>query len=444
MAATGSSGSGCARLLRRALIGGVCAVVCSDVRPVWSASGDLDATFGSGGQATLRFSTATGDSDVVAAVVAQPDGKLVIGGVKGGGQMLLARLNADGSLDAAFGTGGSTAPINGVLTGMARQLDGKLVAVGNAAFVGVVTARYNTDGLLDTSGFGAPSAVVTTQLPGSSGSATGVAIAPDSKIVVTGLTYDTTAGGWDVALMRLNPDGGLDGTFGIGGKVTTDVGGRDDAAFAVAVQPDLKVVVAGHAFNGFANGYDIVVVRYNANGSLDGGFGTGGKVMTDLGTRDDRAFGLVVQPDGSLVVAGQTFGFDLLDIVLVRYGASGAVDTTFGSAGKAVLAVSAGHDAARGLTRQADGKLVVAGYAAVGTSSDFAVARFNPDGSADAGFGTGGKVVTAAGSQGDQAAAVALQPNGKIVAAGRTKVPFRGSFGGTGYEDDFIVVRYLP
>lgn len=222
------------------------------------------------------------------------------------------------------------------------------------------------------------------------------------------------------------------------------MGGRDDAAFAVAVQADGKVAVAGHAFNGFSNGYDVALLRYETNGSLDGGFGTGGTVMTDLGTRDDRAFGLVVQPDGKLVVAGQTFGFDLLDVALVRYRANGTVDAGFGNAGTAVLAVSGGHDAARAIARQGDGKLVVAGYSVAGISSDIAAARFRADGSADTTFGTGGKSVTATGTQADQASSVAIQPDGKIVVAGRTKVPFAGSFGGTGYQSAFVLVRYLP
>jgi len=448
MTATGSCGSGRgARLVRRALIGVACAVLWSSVRLAWSASGDLDTTFGSGGQVTLRFSSDAGSPDIAAAVIAQPDGKLIVGGTKdwgrSGTQMVLARLNADGSLDATFGTGGSTTPIDGELSAVARQSDGKLVAVGSVTS-GVVVARYNTNGVLDTAGFGAPGGVVTTQLPGSSAVATSVAIAPDGKIVVAGLSYDAAAGGYDVAVLRLNANGSLDGTFGAAGKVMTDVGGRDDAAFAVAVQPDGKVVVAGHTFNSLTNGYDIALVRYDTNGFPDGGFGTAGKVMTDLGTRDDRAFGLVVQPDGKLVAAGQAFGFDLLDVALVRYQASGAVDATFGSAGKAVLAVSSGHDAARAVALQGDGKLVVAGYANAATSSDLAAARFNPDGNADVGFGAGGKVVTAAGTQADEALSVAIQPDGKIVAAGRTKVPFNGTFGGTDYQDDFLVVRYLP
>src|SRR5262249_46911426 len=212
---------------------------------------------------------------------------------------------------------------------------------------------------------------------------TAVAIAPDGRIVVAGFALEGAPAGYDILVVRLNADGSLDGSFGTGGKVTTDVLGRDDAAFAVAVQPDGEVVVAGHALNSQTKGYDIALVRYNGNGTLDGGFGTDGKVTTDLGTRDDRAFGLVVQPDGTLVVAGQTFSFDLLDVALVRYAANGTVDATFGSAGKAVLAVSGGHDAARAVARQEDGRLVVAGYATVGTTSDLAVARLNEAGSVD-------------------------------------------------------------
>lgn len=436
--------AGRARLARRVVIGALCAVACGLPRAAWSASGDLDPIFGSGGQATLRFSTEAGVSDAATAVLAQPDGRLVVGGTKGGDQMLIARLDAAGTLDASFGVGGSTTPIDGVLCGLARQPDGKLVAVGTAKFVGVVVARFGANGVLDTGGFGAPAGMASFRLPGSAGVATAVALAPDGRIVLAGLTYGSGGTGYDIALVRLNADGSLDATFGVGGMVTTDVGGRDDAAFAVAVQPDGKIVVAGHAFNAFSNGYDVALVRYGVNGSPDGGFGTDGKVMTDLGTRDDRAFGVVVQPDGKLVVAGQTFGFDLLDVALVRYRANGAVDPDFGNAGAAVIAVSGGHDAARTIARQDDGKLVVAGYAAVGTSSDIAAARVHADGSRDVAFGAGGTVVTATGPEAEAAASVAIQPDGKIVVAGRTTVPYTGIFGGTGHHGAFVLIRHLP
>src|SRR5438128_1850053 len=130
--------------------------------------------------------------------------------------------------------------------------------------------------------------------------ANGVVAQSDGKLVAAGVAK--TSRSQDFALARYNPNGSLDATFGTGGKVTTDFAGNDDPAFAVVLQSDGKIVVAGGAKT--SRSQDFALARYNANGSLDATFGTGGKVTTDFAGNDDEAHALVFQPDGKLVAAG--------------------------------------------------------------------------------------------------------------------------------------------
>ncbi len=168
-------------------------------------------------------------------------------------------------------------------------------------------------------------------------------------------------------------------------------------------------------------------------GALDTSFGTGGKVTTAIGSSDDDANGVVLQPDGKIVAAGSSYGTND-DFALARYNADGSLDAGFGTGGKVTTAIGSSTDEAFALALQADGKIVAAGYSYNGANADFALARYNPDGLLDPGFGAGGKVTTAIGSSGDVANAVALQPDGKIVAAGSIS---------NGTNSDFALARYL-
>ena len=228
---------------------------------------------------------------------------------------------------------------------------------------------------------------------------------------------------------RANP-GDLDPTFGIGGKVTTGIG-TDDYGYAVAIQADGKLVVAGETNNGI--NYDFALVRYNANGTLDATFGTGGKVTTAVGTSDGAAYALAIQADGKLVVAGATNNGINYDVALVRYNANGTLDATFGTGGKVTTAIGT-LDYAYALAVRPDGKLVAAGETFNGSTADFALARYNANGTLDPTFGTNGTVKTAIGTRDDAASALAIQADGKLVAAGETD-------NGTNY--DFALARYF-
>src|SRR6476661_376555 len=377
------------------------------------AAGDLDLSFGTGGSVTTSFS---GIWDVPSDVAVQSDGKIVVGGsAEIGSDFALSRYNNDGSLDATFGTGGKVTTDFGLGSqgsGLAIQPNGKIVMVGGAnQDFGV--ARYNENGSLDTT-FGT-GGTVTTDFGGYE-SASAALIQPDGKIVTVGNINLHVA-----AVVRYNSDGTLDSTFGSGGKVTANVESNISVADAV-LQADGKILVAGEAPSN-----DFGVIRYNSNGTLDTTFGSNGKVTTDFGSGNtltrpfdgyDRGSAILLQPDGKFVVLGTTNYFsNNRDFALARYNSNGTLDTTFGTGGKVTTKFD-GLDSAEDLVLQPDGKIIAVGDG----GGAFASARYNSDGSLDATFGTGGKVITTFPLDPirphNYAGAVTLQSDSKIVVAG--------------------------
>jgi len=401
-----------------------------------SAPGSLDTGFGSGGKVT----TAVGfDHEGAYAVALQSDGKIVAAGDSNSGpdyDFAVIRYNADGSLDASFGNNGKVTTDFGMGddsgSAVAIQSDGKIVVAGyasNGTDDDFAVVRYNPDGSLDTT-FGT-GGIVTTGIGTGDDEAFAVAIQSDGMIVAAG---DSNNGSnLDVALVRYDTDGNLDATFNGTGKVTTPIGSSNDSAFAVAIQSDEKIVIAGDSNNGAD--IDFAVVRYDTDGSLDTTFNGTGVVTTGIGSSDDEAFAMALQSDGKIVAAGDSSSGANIDFAVVRYNTNGSLDTTFNGTGKVTTPIGSSEDEAFAVAIQSDEKIVAAGESNNGTDVDFAVVRYNTNGSLDTGFGTGGKVTTAIGPSHDEAFAVALQSDGKIVAAG-------DSYNGTDY--DFAVVRYWP
>ena len=414
--------------------------------PAQAAPGDLDPTFGVGGKVTTDF----GGGELAFAVAVQPDGKIVTAGGSDCcvGAFRLARHNPDGTLDIAFGNGGKvTTTFRGSdsASALALQPDGKIVVAGSTGGIfAFALARYLPDGSLDAT-FGSGGKVTT-----NFGLAFALAIQPDGKIVV--------AGGTDNFLLaRYNPDGSLDPTFGAGGKVITDFGG-DDSAFALAFQADGKIVVAGKSevFTGIVGG-DFALARYNSDGSLDATFGNGGKVTTDFINHSvDGAFAVALQPDGKIVVGGATTPIPIVAppaFALGRYLPNGSLDATFGNSGKVITSFGGPlcnsktclSDGVRSLVLQPGGKIVAAGRFFTGLTGlgnftgNFALASYHPDGSVDTTFGDGGKVTTDFGGY-DGAHALALQPDGKLVVAGQAALsgipPSSGDFALARYRGD--------
>src|SRR6266540_1663765 len=214
--------------------------------------------------------------------------------------------------------------------------------------------------------------------------------------------------------------GDLDTSFGTGGKVVTDFGAGNDYAAAVAIQPNGKIVAGGDAQIGSTLGF--ALARYNADGSLDTSFGSGGRVTTAISDRYDLAYAMALQPDGKIVFVGETRGGTATkyDAAVLRYTPAGALDTTFGSGGKVTTAYATDNDGFEAVAVQLNGKIVAGGWTRQGTPPlyEVSLARYNPNGSLDATFGTGGKVVTVWGGHDDYITGIALQADGKIVGVG--------------------------
>lgn len=323
-------------------------------------------------------------------------------------------------LDQTFDTDGKATlgSFGGDESAMALQADGKIVMVGGR-FTDFVLARFKPDGSPDRS-FGTDGKV-TTDIAGGFAQerARAVAIQPDGRIVVAGES-STPSGDLAVALVRYNADGALDTRFGSGGKVFEPAAlGR---AFDVAILADGRIVVAGDApVAGSTEDFgDFLLAPYTASGALDASFGTSGVVVTDMTSRTDLARNLVVQPNGALVVSGDPFGSDpARRTSAARYDADGRLDPSFATGGKLVLA---GAYVGRGLALQSDGRLVLVGTVPVlnvqNDFTHFAVLRLDANGTFDNSFGTDGITTTSITGLTDVAHAVAVQADGRIVVAG--------------------------
>jgi uncharacterized delta-60 repeat protein/LPXTG-motif cell wall-anchored protein len=338
----------------------------------YNPDGTLDSTFGTGGTQTTTF----GGNSGAYAVAVQPDGKIVLGGsAYNGFTFAVARYNADGTPDLTFGVGGiETTSVGDAAEGraMALQPDGKIVLAGYGGDGDVFAAvRYNSDATLDPS-FG--SGGIQTTAVGEFSGANAVAIQSDGTILLAGWTDVLGNGDHDFAMLRYDSDGSLDPTFGTGGMQTTAIGSAaaEDAASAMAVLPDGKILVGGYTTG---DDQDFALARYEPDGSLDTGFGTGGKQITEIGTGDDAANAMAVQPDGKIVLGGYAAGADR-DFAVVRYEPDGSLDTGFGTGGKRTTEVRTGDDAANAIAVQADGKIILAGYSNPVDYPDFAAVRY--------------------------------------------------------------------
>jgi uncharacterized delta-60 repeat protein len=348
----------------------------------YNADGTLDASFSGDGRLTTDFAA---HADAAHAVVLQSDHRIVVAGLAYNGSnndIAVARYNADGSLDTGFAGGKVQLDLAGaddVAQAVAVQADGKIVVAGytgNGAERNFVVLRLNTDGTLDTVGFNT-TGWVSLDYAGGADVANAIALQSDGKIVLAG-TADRGASSTqaDFALARFNSDGTLDSTFGTAGKQTSDFGNSPDFAEALAIQAsDGKLLVAGHSSAG-ANA-DFAFARYNADGSPDPSFGTAGKTTQDFAGGHDYAYALAIQSDGKILAAGYA-GATTRDFAILRLMANGAPDTQFGVNGKTQIDFSGGDDLADSMAVQADGKIIVAGWAATANGDDFAMLRLNP------------------------------------------------------------------
>ena len=388
-----------------------------------------------------------------------------------------------GSLDLSFDTDGKVTTTIGnaadVGSALAIQSDGKIVVAGysdNDADTDFAVVRYHPDGSLDTD-FGT-NGKVTTDIGGYDDVGNSIAIQDDGKIVVAG--YGRSGTNKDVAVLRYNDDGSLDTSFDDDGIVTTAIGNSSDYGFAVAIQSDGKIVVAGSSSNAIVVRYqtdgsldntfdgdgiviidinnasealsialqsdgkivvagyyndiytDMVVVRLNEDGSLDQSFDGDGIVTQDINGLNDKAYSVAIQSDDKIVVAGLSYAGLDMDYALVRYNADGTLDDTFHNDGIVTTNIGSFDESARAMVLQDDGKILVTGIGIIGTSSYVVVVRYNSNGTLDLSFDADGIVTTNIGSL-SEGQSIKLQSDGKIVVSGYAQI--NGNL-------DFAVARY--
>jgi uncharacterized delta-60 repeat protein len=357
----------------------------------YNPDGTLDKTFGAGGKVQTDFPALAA---VASSIVIQTDGKIVVAGGAFPlftflGDSKLVRYNSDGSLDTSFGNGGivtTNFPQGSYASDVALQPDGKIIAAGTV-FVDFIPgessntdfalARYNSDGSPDAT-FG-KGGQVSTDFVGLEDDAFSVLIEPDGKIVAVGSANDPESF-YDFAAVRYLSNGTIDTTFGIAGKVHTDFGDENfDRARSAALQADGGIVAGGFAISQNGGVQKFAVARYDSNGVLDAGFGTGGVTQIDFGNCCQSATKVLVQSNAKIIAVGGSNGESSDDdFLLARLTPSGALDPTFGVDGKIRTSFGDLNGGANGAAFQGDGKIVGVGFQAAGLEffADFAVARY--------------------------------------------------------------------
>jgi uncharacterized delta-60 repeat protein len=386
----------------------------------YNSDGSIDTSFGSAGQVVTNI----GFQDGASSIALQSTGKIVVAGytLNAAGSetdFTLVRYNSDGSIDTSFGTNGVVTTdivVNDTATSMTMQSDGKIVVAGfgddhgseSGSQTDFVLVRYNSDGTIDT-GFGKDGKVIT-DIFGNDDKACSTRVLSSGTIIVVGSTVTET--GTDIALVCYKSDGTLDTSFGGDGIVTTDIsadGLGAEYANSVAVQSTGKIVVAGNSHPSSGPGTDILLVRYNTDGSLDTSFGTAGKVITDIGV-EDFANSIALQSNGKIVIAGYSLTDTGNHIILERFSVNGILDASFGNGGKVITAIG-DNDFGFGLKILESGQIVVAGS----SDNDIAVVRYNSNGTLDQSFGSASNTLDAMSSYTENGPAVVLDDNVQIL-----------------------------
>lgn len=413
----------------------------------YSGSGCLDTTFDYDGLVNTNLNSSSGNS--IKKIITQPDGKIVavgeINNSNSATDFFVIRYNADGSLDSSFGDFDPANPIlrrgytsivfssnNDWVQAGAWQADGKIL-IGGASNGSGAIARINSDGTLDNTFDGDGKLLINSPLT----FIKAIAIQSDGKILVGG------AGNFTVA--RINTDGSLDTTFGTGGKVSLNPSSSSSGSgglWAMSIQRipagsgEERIVLGGNAASSSRAVATFALMRLKSNGSLDVGFGSSGRILTSFYDNSDQLRSLGIDSANRIVAGGLVYAPSSsctgADFGLARYTENGILDTTFSGDGKVNVDIYGGTDYQYGLALQTDDKPVLGGIAyytnASGTNvSDFALVRFNTDGSLDSTFGPGflgGGIVTTRfpGETSSYLYTLAQQADGKILAGGTSNV----------------------
>lgn len=401
----------------------------------YNSNGTLDTTFDTDGKVTTTIGTGT---DRIHDLLIQPDGKILVGGYMVGSDFALARYDTNGTLDTTFDTDGKvTTPIGtstDIAYGISLLSDGKILAAGYSLVTAngndFSIARYNANGSPDTTFDGDGKRILPVVAGNFADIARSLAVHADGSIVLAG--YASNGADNDVAVTRLEADGSTRSTFGTSGVSLFNAGLAADYGLAMAIQTDQKIITGGYTSQG--NNDDVIAARFLPDGTLDNFYGTAGKTISRVGTSTERAYGVAVQPDGRIVFGGYA-SISNDDFMVMRQNLDGTPDTSFGSNGSATTTIGTGSEQGRALLLQSDGRIVLAGYYHNGTSDEYALVRYNADGTLDGTFGSSGKVTTTGTTGTDRLYAVAAYPGGRILVAGETR-----NNGNT--STDFGLARY--
>ncbi len=383
----------------------------------------------------------TPNNDVANAIALRAGGKpIVVGNVTNGVSPTsgtdfgIVTYNADGSLDLAFGSNGFVTisfDADDRANAVAVQTNGKILVVGKAANgsqYNLVVVRYNTNGTLDNT-FGI-AGVATLEIDDFDSEAMSIAIQTDGKIVVTGLSHDQFNDGFYAILARFNANGTLDNTFGSNAVVDLPAG-NEYVGKSVGIQADGKIVIACASQSSAGN---FVVVRCNANGSIDNTFDTDGKVSTNVGTESSFAKSLVIQPDGKMVVCGKAKenSFDVL--AMVRYNTNGSLDNSFDVDGIVMTNLSPIHVTATAVAIQPDGKIYLSGNSTNTSNADIVLARYAANGILDQSFNYSGTLILPFGYGNEGTNAIISNSNGTAYLTG---------FYHNGHDNDFTLTKIV-
>lgn len=409
------------------------------------APGQLDSSFNGNGLVSDPFQSGISEAF---AVTVQTDGKIVVAG-EYNNHLALARYNDDGSLDTTFNGDSVITPagtvslsIGATSTSEARAVTvgdgGTIVVAGEAqgTYRNLAVARFTSDGLPDTANFNSGSSEYhgANVIPIGTGDSVANAVAVQTNGYIVTAGYAMNATDQEFALARFTSGGDLDSdSFNVNGDtpgtVTTIVGSTVSAAQALAIQPDGRIVAAGTSSGGPQS--TVAMARYNADGTLDTSFGAGGNgtVTTAIGETNSSAYGLTLDHDGKIIVAGQADNGTAKGFALGRYNTDGTLDNTFGTNGSVITPIGSAAARAEAVAIQPDGKIVAAGFATDGNNQQvLAVARYNDNGTLDTGFNSNGTVMTPIGTGNALGHAVALQTDAKIVVAGKVDSTSRNAY----------------
>lgn len=351
-------------------------------------------------------------------------------------------------LDTSFGgTGkvmGNEIFASAYIKSVAIQNDEKIIAVGSSGSMNYpyfAIARFNTNGTFDntfgTNGF------IYSSLGGFKCNANSVSIQNDGKIIVAGNLLDSVYPYTRYfTIIRLNIDGSFDTTFSNGGIDTTSFGFNYNDINSLLIQMDGKIVAGGSAGAYYSNG-NFALARYCVNGTLDTSFGNGGKVITHAGIANSSISAISIQTDGKIIAAWTSRDSLIDNFVLARYNYNGTLDTTFGINGIVVKPLGIYSSQCTSMTLQNDGKIVTAGLSLDSVNynsnlyTDFALVRFNANGTVDSSFGMNGIVKTNEGFMNSEAHAVIMQSDGKIIIGGTSQTT-----SGMGTMNFLALLRY--